>query len=120
VNRVSDEGDDLLRHIRGFVHGRVPPNLENLVTELVGRTVVLVMTTPEFCNHLKAVQELQQENWNLRQALIAQSSQRHPSTRRKAAPKKAAAPVKKAVKKAPAKKAASSNVRAFKRGATGR
>jgi hypothetical protein len=102
----------------------VPANLENLVTELVGRTVVLIMTTPAFYNHLRAVQELQAENWNLRQALIAY--QRSEAIRvQKARPRKA--PAKKSVaKKMPAprkaapRKTAKSNVHAFKRGASGR
>ena len=123
---MSDEGDDLLRHIRAYVHGRVPANLEELVTELVGRTVVLIMTTPAFVNHLRAVQELQAENWNLRQALIAYQRATGPVRVQKAAPRprKAAAkrPAAKKVatpRKAAPKKAAS-NVRAFKRGASGR
>ena len=122
---MSDEGDDLLRHIYGFVHGRVPANLENLVTELVGRTVVLIMTTPAFYNHLKAVQDLQMENWNLRQALIAYQQGNPVRVRKAAAPKKTAAK-KTAAKKVPTprktapKKAAKSNVHAFKRGASGR
>jgi hypothetical protein len=115
---VSVESDDLLRHIRQFVHGRVPPAYEDLVTELVGRTVVLIMTTPEFYNHLRMVQELQAENWNLRQALI--TYQRAEQIRaQRARARKAPGPAKKA---APPKKAtpAKSNVRQFKRGATGR
>jgi hypothetical protein len=112
----TSEGDDLLRHIYSYVHGRVPPQYENLVTELVGRTVVLVMTTPEFYNHLKPIQELQMENWNLRQALIAYQRAERVRTTRKAAPKARKAPA----KKAPAKKLPTSNVRAFKKGARGR
>jgi hypothetical protein len=117
---VSDEGDDLLRHIAGYVHGRVPANLENLVTELVGRTVVLIMTTPSFVSHLRVVQELQQENWNLRQALIAyqhaeQVRAQRARTRKASAAKKVPAP-----RKAAPRKATSSNVKAFKRGTSGR
>ena len=115
---MSDEGDDLLRHIAGFVHGRVPANMERLVTELVGRTVVLIMTTPAFVNHLRVVQELQQENWNLRQALItyqrAEQVRTQKARTRKAPAKKVPAPRKAAPKKA------ASNVKAFKRGASGR
>ena len=117
---MSDEGDDLLRHIRSFVHGRVPANMEELVTELVGRTVVLIMTTPAFFNHLRAIQDLQAENWQLRQALIAyqraeQVRAQRARTRKAAGAKKVATP-----RKAAPKKAASSNVKAFKRGASGR
>lgn len=116
---MSDEGDDLLRHINGYVRGRVPPNLERLVTELVGRTVVLIMTTPAFLNHLRAIQELQQDNWNLRQALI--SYQRAEQVRaQKARARKASAAKKAAPRKTAPKKASSSNVRAFKRGASSR
>ena len=125
---MSDEGDDLLRHIHSFVRGRVPANMEPLVVELVGRTVVLIMSTPSFYGHLLAFQELQRENWNLRQALI--TYQRAEQVRvQRARPRKAparAAPKKPVVKKAQTarkaapKKAASSNVRAFKRGASGR
>jgi len=100
--------------------------MEQLVTELVGRTVVLIMTTPAFVNHLRAVQELQQENWNLRQALISYQraeqvrAQRARTRKSAATPKKAAAPRKAAPRKAAPKKAPSSNVRAFKRGSSGR
>jgi hypothetical protein len=109
------EGDDLLRHVQSYVRGRVPANLEPLVTELVSRTVVLIMTTPAFYNHLRAIQELQQENWQLRQALIAyqraeQARAQRARARKAAAAKKTAPP-----RKAAPKKASSSNVRAFKR-----
>ena len=117
------EADDLLRHIRSFVRGRVPPQHENLVVELVGRTVVLIMTTPAFVNHLRAVQELQQENWNLRQALIAyQRAAGAPAAKPRArkAPAKRPAAKKVATPRKAAPKKASSNVRAFKRGASGR
>jgi hypothetical protein len=109
------EGDDLLRHVQSYVRGRVPANLEPLVTELVSRTVVLIMTTPAFYNHLRAIQELQHENWQLRQMLISyqkagQARVQRARARKAAAAKKAAAP-----RKAPPKKASSANVRAFKR-----
>jgi hypothetical protein len=80
--------------------------MEEMVTELVGRTVVLIMSTPAFYLHLKVVQDLQLQVDALQQQVrILQSAQR-----RKAAPRKAPA----------AKKAAPSNVRQFKRGAGGR
>jgi len=109
------EGDDLLRHVQSYVRGRVPANLEPLVTELVSRTVVLIMTTPNFYNHLRAIQELQHENWQLRQMLISyqraeQARAQKARARKAAAAKKAATP-----RKAAPKKASSSNVRAFKR-----
>ena len=109
------EGDDLLRHVQSYVRGRVPANLEPLVTELVSRTVVLIMTTPAFYNHLRAIQELQHENWQLRQMLISyqraeQARAQKARARKAAAAKKAATP-----RKAAPKKASSSNVRAFKR-----
>ena len=109
------EGDDLLRHVQSYVRGRVPANLEPLVTELVSRTVVLIMTTPAFYNHLRAIQELQHENWQLRQMLISyqraeQARAQKARARKAAAAKKAATP-----RKAAPKKASSGNVRAFKR-----
>jgi len=124
-----NEGDDLLRHIRGFVHGRVPASQEETVVELVGKTVVLIMTTPAFYNHLVIIQQMQLENYNLRQALIRyqqaevvrarRAAARKAGASKKAAPKKA--PAKKApVKRATPRKAASSNVRSFMRGASGR
>jgi hypothetical protein len=117
---VNDAGDDLLRHIHSFVRGRVPPAMENVVTELVGRTVVLIMSRPEFYNHLRMVQELQQENWNLRQALIAyQRAEQVRAQKARTRKASAAANAKKAARPAP-KKAAASNVRAFKRGASNR
>lgn len=125
---MSDAGDDLLNHIRSIVHGRVPPNLEETVTDMVGRTVVLIMSTPAFYNHLVIVQQLQRQNWDLRQALIAyqradQERAQRALARRVAAARKAA-PAKKATprpaKRAAPKKAATSNARAFKRGAAGR
>ena len=122
---MTVESDDLLRHIYSFVHGRVRPDLEDIVIELVGRTVVTVMTNPEFYSHLTYVQELQREIWNLRQALISyqqadvvraqRANARRMSAAKKAAPRKVAAP-----RKAAPKKAAPSNVRAFKRGLQGR
>ena len=118
------EGDDLLRHIHAYVHGRVPAQHENLIVELVGRTVVLVMTTPEFYNHLKPIQDLQLENWNLRQALIAYQRAERVRTqkgRTRAPAKKAASKPRKAAPRKPAvKKSSGSNVRAFKRGASGK
>ena len=112
-----NEGDDLLRNIRSFVHGRVPPNLEELVTELVGRTVVLVMTTPEFYLHLSYVQDLLAQNAALRAHLIRQPPPRPPA---KKAPAKKAAPRKATPAKRVVKKASTSRNQAFKRGAQGR
>lgn len=115
-----DAGDDLLRHIRSYVRGRVPPNLESIVVELVGRSVVLIMTTPDFYNHLTYVQQLQRENWNLRQALIGyqqaerQRAQKARARKVAAAQKAAGAPKKAAPRKTAPKRPSPSNVRAFK------
>lgn len=116
---MSEEGDDLLNHIRGFVRGRVHPNQEQLVTELVGRTVVLIMTTPSFFNHLRVIQDLQRENWQLRQALIAYQHDAQARAQRARA-RKASAAKKAAPRKAAPRKAAPSNVRPFKRGSSSR
>lgn len=111
-------GDDLQRHIRGYVRGRVHPGYEDLVVEMVARTVVLIMTTPDFYNHLTFVQELQLENHNLRQALLAlQRSKPVKKTTAKKASTVKRPTVKKAVKKTPSKKP--SNVKAFERGLRG-
>ena len=111
-----DEGDDLLRTIRSYVHGRVPVAYEDLVTELVARTVVKIMTTPEFYLHLTYVQALQQENARL-QTLLTRTTRPRPAT--KAAPRKAPqkrVPPKVAVKKAQPR----SRTGQFRKGATGR
>src|SRR4051812_1364652 len=97
---VTSEGDDLLQHVREFVRGRVPPHQEELITELVGKTVVVVMTTPAFYNHLIIIQQLQLENWNLRQALIPYQQAEQVRAKRAAA-RKAGAAKKAAPRKAP-------------------
>lgn len=124
---MSQEGDALFQHVARFVRGRVPPEQELLVIELVARSVALVMTTPEFLDKLTIVQQLRQDNWQLRQALIAyQRDEMQRANRRAAAARSRAkkAPAKKvAAKKVPAPRkspARKSPNAAFKRGAAGR
>ena len=119
---MSQEGDALFQHVARFVRGRVPPQHELVVIELVARTVAFVMTTPEFLNHLTVVQELREDNWNLRQALIAyqraeQARAQRARTRKASAAKKMPAPKKAPARKSPARKPPNA---AFKRGAAGR
>ena len=121
---MSHESDALLEYIAQQVQGRVPPDQERLVIELVARTLTMMMSTPDFVNRLLIVQQLNQEVYLLQQALLAQQ--------RKAPPRKPAArkpPVKKATKKAavkmgPVKVAKRRPVprgtnKAFKKGAAG-
>jgi len=124
---VSQEGDALFQHVARFVRGRVPPEQEMLVIELVARSIALVMTTPEFLNNLTVVQELRQDNWNLRQALVAyqrdEMARMNRSRRAAAARAAKGAPKKAAAKKAPAPRKAAprkSPNAAFKRGAADR
>ena len=122
---MSAEGDALLRDIGHMVRGTVPVQWEDQVIELTARSVIHVLSTPAFVNNLLVVQQLQRENWELRSALL--SFQKAAQVRQaRSAARKAKGPVKKAPKrpaapkKATAKKAPTSNVRAFKRGAAGR
>jgi hypothetical protein len=118
---VSQEGDALFQHVARFVRGRVPPEHELVVIQLVAHTVAFVMTTPEFLNKLTVVEELRHDNWQLRQALIAyqrdEMSRMERARKRKVGAAKKAAPKRVAKKVAP--KRATPNA-AFKRGAAGR
>ena len=120
------EGDELLAEIRRYVAEEVPEPLQDVITELVGRLVVKIMTTPDFYLRLTYVQQLNQEVAQLR-FLVASlqdplSVRVRPSTPRKAAKRPAApkpaprAPVKKA---SPRMQARNRNGQ-FKRGASGR
>lgn len=120
----TPEGDELLRMIRRLVEERgVHPTQRDVVTELVARTVVTVMTEPRFYTNLAIVQNLQARVTQLEFAIAqyAKQSQRgspaarppKPMTSRKQAAKKL--PVKKISKKPPLPY----NVRAFKKGAAG-
>jgi hypothetical protein len=117
----TPEGDDLLRMIRQFVKERgTPPSQIEMITELVARTVVTVMTEPRFYSHLLVVQNLQARVFELERviALYGQQARQGSPAARPPSPKKAA-------KKLPAKKLAKKpplpyNVRQFKKGASGR
>ncbi len=110
---MSHEGDALLQYIAEVVHGRVPPEHEQLVIELVARTLTMMMNTPDFVNRLLIVQQLNQEVYLLQQALMARP--KRPPAKKQAA-KKA---VKVAVKMGPVKKAPRGTNKAFKKGASG-
>jgi hypothetical protein len=95
-----NEGDELLGMIRQAVSQYpLPVQQQEMVTEIVGRTVIAVMSNPRFLNRLLIVQQLQHENVALRQHLMQlQAFLRQHGTPVKAPPRK------KAAKKAPAKK----------------
>jgi hypothetical protein len=121
----TPEGDQLLGIIRALVHGRVPPSQEAVAIEATASTLVAIMSDPKLYSHLRVVQDLQQENWSLRQQILhlqrLLAAYNHPTNHSlKVSVKKA--PAKKAtVRKAvPRKKVPPSNVRAFKRGTSGR
>jgi DNA primase len=118
---MSHESDALLEYIAQQVHGRVPPDQERLVIELVARTLTMMMNTPDFVNRLLIVQQLNQEVYLLQQALLAQQRKAPP---RKPAARKQAAKKKAAVKMGPVKVAKRRPVprgtnKAFKKGAAG-
>ena len=71
-----NEGDELLGMIRQAVRQRgVPLDQQEMLVELVGRTVILVMSEPRFYSRLTVVAQLQAENNLLRQHLaFAQST----------------------------------------------
>jgi hypothetical protein len=107
---MQHEGDDLLRTIRSYVTGRVPPPYEDLVTELTAKTVALVMTTPAFYLHLTYVQELLAEIARL---------QPRPVVKPRKAPQKRPAP-RPAVRKAQPRSQPRSRNGQFRKGASGR
>jgi hypothetical protein len=119
---MGQESDDLWKYVHRIVHDRVPPEHREAVTDLVAKTTVHILTTPEFLYGLRLVRELQFENEQLRRVIVSLQAARAPATRpRKKAAAKKAAPRKAAAKKNPAaKKVPTKNTRAFKRGATGR
>lgn len=92
-----NEGDALLAMIRQRVRQMVPPEHQEVVTQIVTATVVTIMSEPQFFNRLTPVMELQHENALLRQHLaqaqamlnrMAPARPRKMPTPRKAAPKK--------------------------------
>ena len=122
----TPEGDQLLGIIQALVHGRVHPSQEQTVIEATANALVAIMSDPKLYSHLRVVMDLQQENWSLRQQILhlqrLLAAYNHPTNQtvkvqvKKAAPRKRAP----APRKAAAKKVPPNNIRAFKRGATGR
>jgi hypothetical protein len=125
---MTVEGDELLAMIRTELRRRrVPPSDLDLLTEIVGRTVVAVMSTPKFYDRLRVVLELRQENELLRYHLASTQAMlnrlvksRMPTTKPKPKPRKKAAPRKSpVVKKAPGvrvKGSTAANRKAFREG----
>ena len=96
-------GDDLAERIRGYVAAQVPPSQIEAVTKTVCLVVITLMRDPKFLNELLVIQELQQENYYLRNQLaIAQGALARYRPAKKATAKKAPAR-KKGVTKAQAK-----------------
>ena len=126
---MTNEGDELLWMIRQAVRQRgVPKGQEEMLTELVGRTVIMVMSEPRFYSRLTVVAQLQAENNLLRQHLAfaqATLARLAPATMRapRKVPAKKKAGAKRVVKKSPAVKVKGStakNRNAFKQGYRGR
>lgn len=120
---MQHEGDDLHLAIRRYVAETVPPSLVDVVTELTARSVVLVMTTPEFYLHLTYVQELLAEIARLKPRQTARKAPRSPASPRKAPTTPVTSAKKPAPRVRPAKKAQPqprSRNGQFKRGAQGR
>jgi hypothetical protein len=117
----TPEGDQLLGMIRQLVHGRVHPNQEEVVVEIVARVVVHIFSDPTFYSHLRLVIDLQSRIVQLERALAIATQQPRVGRDYEAAKKVVA---KKAAKKLPVVKKTSKraypNVKAFKKGATGR
>ncbi len=115
------EGDELLAEIRRYVAEEVPEPLQDVITGLVGRLVVKIMTTPDFYLRLTYVQALTQEVAQLR-FLVA--SQTPPSVRvRAATPRKAPRTPPAPKKRAPAPRKSPqprSRNGQFKKGSSGR
>jgi hypothetical protein len=116
----TPEGDQLLGLIRGMVHGRVHPAYEEQAVEIVATTLVMIMSDPQYYNHLKVVMDLQSRVIQLERALaLYQQNMPRPPVRASSAKKVVA-------KKAPAKPrptkkpAFGYNVKQFKRGAAGK
>lgn len=123
----TPEGDHLLAMIRQLVHGRVPPEHEELVVEIVARTTVVIFSDPQFYSHLRLVQDLQSRIIQLERVISLYQQGQVQARPVKVAKKVYKAPAKKAAKKLPtqpkpraSKKApASLNVRQFRKGTQG-
>lgn len=119
------EGDELLALIRQAVaESHVPRPYQDVVTELVARTAITVMTQPRFLQRLTIVMELQAENAALRQnlAVLTAMVNRHQPPTVKRPRKKAPAKKKAVAKRAPSvrvKGSTSANRQAFKQGYRG-
>ena len=121
---MNQDGEDLLAHVRAFVREKVPPKDVETTTEIIVRLIVLLMSKPEFYNHLRIVMNLQAENQALRQRLSRLMDEARTKRLRsqavKAGMRKTAAakatPVKKA---APVKGSTAANRKAFQKGVTG-
>lgn len=118
----TPEGDQLLEVIRSLIHGRVPPGQEETTVEIVTRTVVLIMSDPQYYSHLRLVIDLQSRIMQLERALAIVQNQQRPVmvVAKKAAVKKKAAAKKMAAPRKVSKKPLPSNVKQFRRGASGR
>lgn len=117
----TPEGDHLLSMIRQLVHGRVHPQHEEIVVEIVARTVVVVFSDPNFYSHLRLVQDLQSRVIQLERVVALYQQGQVPTKPVKV--KKAAKrlPVKGPAKKSVSKRApASLNVRQFRKGSQGK
>ena len=122
MGNLSTDTEPLWRYIHEIVNERVPVEHRAAVTDLVAKTTVHILTTPDFLYGLRIVQELQYENAQLRQAIVTlQAAGAAARSRpRKAPAKKAAARKMPAKKAAPRKTATAKNTRAFKQGRAGR
>ena len=123
-----NEGDELLVLIRqGVSQYPLPQEQQDMVVEIVARTLIAVASTPHFANRLLVVQQLARENAALRQTLMQlQAFLRAQGTKpppvKKAAPKKRKAAAKKTVARGPkiqVKGSTPANRRAFKQGYRG-
>lgn len=121
---VMTAGDDLLARIQEAVRQHnVPPAQQEIVVELVGRSLITIMNDPAFYTQLRPVIELRNENALLRQALMNVQAQMRQAVVKASPRKRTAAPKKpRVVKKAPpirVKGSTAANRRAFKEGFKG-
>lgn len=118
------EGDELLALIQQAVKANnVPPAYQAMVTEIVARTCIRVMTDPRFLNRLNVVLDLQEQNRQLRNMLAAATASVRRPAPRKTPPKKKAPARKRAAKSPPSVRVKGStppNRTAFREGFEGR